>query len=137
MIKSKISVYARLKPKQNPKGKIITEISESLSVSKKSVSKLTLSNRKTSEKYSAHKEKLKSKFNPAYSFKFEKVFTEEASQEDIFKEIGPPVIDFCLDGYNGTSKLELLINLKFLLMVKRDLEKLTQFQDMKIGKSEG
>ena len=62
MMKSKIGVYARLKPKETKKGKIHFEISESSSDKGKSVSKLTLSNIKSNDK-SINPNKLKSKSN--------------------------------------------------------------------------
>lgn len=37
-----------------------------------------------------------------YSFKFGKVFDQEASQEQVFNEVAAPVVESCIDGYNGT-----------------------------------
>jgi hypothetical protein len=59
MIKSKVSVFARLKPKSKPKGKILYEINEAPSSKGPSVSKLTITNKKESSGISG-KEKLKS-----------------------------------------------------------------------------
>ena len=38
----------------------------------------------------------------SYAFKFAKVFAPDASQEDVFADVATPVIDGCIDGYNGT-----------------------------------
>ena len=38
----------------------------------------------------------------AYSFKFTKLFDQEATQDDVFAEVAAPVIESCIDGYNGT-----------------------------------
>ena len=37
-----------------------------------------------------------------HTFQFSRVFGEEASQECVFAEVAAPVVDGCLDGYNGT-----------------------------------
>jgi hypothetical protein len=63
MIKSKIGVYARLKPKESKKGKISFEISESSSDDGKSVSKLTITNKKSHDKLNHMQNKLKSNLN--------------------------------------------------------------------------
>ena len=35
-------------------------------------------------------------------FTFDRVFANEATQEDVFKAVGKPIADACLAGYNGT-----------------------------------
>ena len=60
MLKSKINVYARLKPKASEKNKILFEINELSSNEGKEISKLTLTNKKGQEKSSLAREKLKS-----------------------------------------------------------------------------
>ena len=37
-----------------------------------------------------------------HSFQFSKVFDQNSSQKDIFETVAKPVIDNCLQGYNGT-----------------------------------
>lgn len=49
MIKSKVSVFARLKPKNSQKSKIIYQISSPSSQSTQSVSKLTITNKRQNE----------------------------------------------------------------------------------------
>uniref|UniRef100_A0AAV1UHT5 Kinesin motor domain-containing protein n=1 Tax=Peronospora matthiolae TaxID=2874970 RepID=A0AAV1UHT5_9STRA len=45
---------------------------------------------------------LHSKHVGAKTFTFDRVFGEDASQNDVFKVIGAPITQACLDGYNGT-----------------------------------
>lgn len=37
-----------------------------------------------------------------HAFSFNRIFPESASQQDLFEHVAKPVIDSCLDGYNGT-----------------------------------
>ena len=37
-----------------------------------------------------------------YQFKFAKVFSPMATQDEVFEQVASPVVDSCLDGYNGT-----------------------------------
>lgn len=64
MIKTRIGVYARLKPKQSPKDKTIYEIAKASSDSGQSVAKLTLTKRGSEAKLANTKEKPKSTLNP-------------------------------------------------------------------------
>ena len=61
MIKSKISVFARLKPKPSKKNKIIFEINDASSDKGNSVAKLTISNKKENDSNLGTRNKLKNK----------------------------------------------------------------------------
>ena len=37
-----------------------------------------------------------------HSFTFNQIFAPDSSQGDVFEGVARPVIDNCLDGYNGT-----------------------------------
>ena len=37
-----------------------------------------------------------------HAFRFAGVFPEETSQEQVFERVAAPVLDSCLQGYNGT-----------------------------------
>lgn len=37
-----------------------------------------------------------------YAFSFARVFAEDTAQEEVFKQVAQPVIESCLNGYNGT-----------------------------------
>ena len=37
-----------------------------------------------------------------YPFHFSGVFREDATQEEVFERVAGPVVDTCLQGYNGT-----------------------------------
>ncbi|RLN67563.1 hypothetical protein BBJ29_006148 [Phytophthora kernoviae] len=45
---------------------------------------------------------LHSKHGPARTFTFDRVFSEDASQTDVFHVVGAPITQACLEGYNGT-----------------------------------
>ncbi|CAI5722025.1 unnamed protein product [Hyaloperonospora brassicae] len=45
---------------------------------------------------------LQSKHVGAKTFTFDRVFGEDASQNDVFEVVGAPITQACLDGYNGT-----------------------------------
>ncbi|KAF1776859.1 Kinesin-like protein [Phytophthora cactorum] len=45
---------------------------------------------------------LHSKHGPARNFTFDRVFGEDASQNDVFEVVGAPITRACLEGYNGT-----------------------------------
>ncbi|KAG7381709.1 Kinesin-like protein kif15 [Phytophthora pseudosyringae] len=45
---------------------------------------------------------LRSKHGHAKTFTFDRVFGEDASQNDVFAAVGAPVTQACLEGYNGT-----------------------------------
>ncbi|KAG3099866.1 Kinesin-like protein [Phytophthora idaei] len=45
---------------------------------------------------------LHSKHGPARTFTFDRVFGEDASQNDVFEVVGAPITRACLEGYNGT-----------------------------------
>ncbi|KAL3657425.1 hypothetical protein V7S43_017743 [Phytophthora oleae] len=45
---------------------------------------------------------LHSKHGSAKTFTFDRVFGEEASQNDVFEVVGAPITQACLEGYNGT-----------------------------------
>ena len=61
MIRSKINVYARLKPKNSPKSKTLYEISDAENPSStERIKKLTLTNKKQNENDSSPLDKIKS-----------------------------------------------------------------------------
>ena len=37
-----------------------------------------------------------------HTFEFDEIFPDHSKQENIFEEVAKPVIDNCLEGYNGT-----------------------------------
>jgi kinesin family protein 6/9 len=37
-----------------------------------------------------------------HSFTFNRIFPDRANQQELFEQVAKPVIDNCLDGYNGT-----------------------------------
>lgn len=45
---------------------------------------------------------LQSKHCPAKTFTFDRVFDEDATQNDVFEVVGAPITRTCLEGYNGT-----------------------------------
>lgn len=45
---------------------------------------------------------LHTKHGATKTFTFDRVFDEDASQNDIFEVVGAPIIEACLEGYNGT-----------------------------------
>ncbi|GMF24539.1 unnamed protein product [Phytophthora lilii] len=45
---------------------------------------------------------LQPKHAPARTFTFDRVFGEAASQTDVFRVVGAPITQACLEGYNGT-----------------------------------
>ncbi|ETL81798.1 hypothetical protein L917_17932, partial [Phytophthora nicotianae] len=45
---------------------------------------------------------LHSKHGPSRTFTFDRVFSEDASQNDVFEVVGAPITRACLEGYNGT-----------------------------------
>ena len=49
-----------------------------------------------------HRQGIINNTKESFAFKFAKVFSPEASQQEVFEQVAGPVIDSCIDGYNGT-----------------------------------
>ena len=97
-MKSNIETYLRLKP-------LLNEKNNSLKNSKMIKYRIEEENNKNKIYIEIPKEHQKDYYNKSkksYEFKFNGIFEPNATQEEIFKTIGPKIIDTSLEGYNST-----------------------------------
>ena len=97
-MKSNIETYLRLKP-------LLNEKNNSLKNSKMIKYRIEEENNKNKIYIEIPKEHQKNYYNKSkksYEFKFNGIFEPNATQEEIFKTIGPKIIDTSLEGYNST-----------------------------------
>ena len=97
-MKSNIETYLRLKH-------LLNEKNNSLKNSKMIKYRIEEENNKNKIYIEIPKEHQKDYYNKSkksYEFKFNGIFEPNATQEEIFKTIGPKIIDTSLEGYNST-----------------------------------
>lgn len=90
MVKQTIKIFARVKPTKSRVG--LYDIDDD----DESIPRLTLSvPRDLKDGFINNKKE-------NYKFRFEKVFDQQAKQDDVFEHVAKPVANNILDGYNGT-----------------------------------
>ncbi|XP_073783383.1 kinesin-like protein KIF6 isoform X1 [Danio rerio] len=89
MVKQTIEIFARVKPTKKPTSEYFADCDE------QGGSLLFLVPRDAADGFINNKRE-------NYKFRFQKVFDQTASQEEVFENIAKPVADNVLAGYNGT-----------------------------------